>query len=320
MLIDFRRPVLADRPVLEPLLRKSGYRSCEYSFANILTWAEAYDERAAVVDGFAVVWVGGEGGNYLWPAGEGDLRAVLLRLYADSAARGTERFTLAGLTREQCGTLEGWFPGKFEFESSEDWSDYCYLAEKLATLSGKKLHAKRNHIHRFEERFPSWYTLPLTAENEAACRAIARDWEQEEAEAGLEDWQSDQGEAALEETLRNREALGMDGMVLYTGAYIDEAGNEQPDRAIAFCMGQTLGGDTYDVLFEKAYGEVQGAYAMINRSFARWVTEHVPGVVYLNREDDLGEENLRKAKRSYYPDLMVEKWVARLRDGETLEG
>lgn len=318
MLLPFQRPTLADRPVLEPLFHRSGYRSCEYSFANLLTWAEAYDERAAVIDGFAVVWVGTEGGNYLWPAGEGDLRALLLKLYQDSVERGNP-FTLVGMTREQCELLEGWFPGKFSYENPEDGADYCYTAEKLSTLAGKKLHAKRNHIHRFEERFPNWHTEPLTAANEEDCRRIARDWETEEAEAGLEDWQSDQGEIALEQTLRHREALGMDGMVLYTGVSQDAEGVEQPDRPVAFCMGQTLGGDTYDVLFEKAYGEVQGAYAMINREFARWVRANVPGVVYLNREDDLGEPNLRKAKRSYYPDLMVEKWIARLNDGETLE-
>lgn len=319
MLIPFQRPTLGQRRLLEPLLQESGYRSCEYSFANLLTWAEAYDERAAAVDGFAVVWVGSEGGNYLWPSGRGDLAGLLRRLWRDSVARGNP-YTLVGMTKEQCCWLEEQFPGKFTYENQEDMADYCYLAEKLATLSGKKLHAKRNHIHRFEERCPNWHTEPITAANEDDCRAIDRDWEAEEAEAGLEDWQSNQGERALEMALRNREALGMDGMVLYTGAYAGPEGELMPDRAVAFCMGQSLGGDTYDVLFEKAYGEVQGAYAMINREFARWVRENVPGVVYLNREDDLGEPNLRKAKRSYYPDLMVEKWIARLKPGEALEG
>ena len=75
-------------------------------------------------------------------------------------------------------------------------------------------------------------------------------------------------------------------------------------------MGDMLSSDTYDVHFEKAYGELQGAYAIINREFARWVREHHPNVRYLNREDDMGVEGLRKAKESYYPDLMVEKYSA----------
>ncbi|MCD8342708.1 MAG: phosphatidylglycerol lysyltransferase domain-containing protein [Clostridiales bacterium] len=309
-MIDFKRPTLEDRANFEPLLQACGFRSCEYSFTNLLTWAEAYDEGIAQVDGFAVVWVGSNG-SYLWPSGLGDRKALLETLRQDSRARGVP-FTLAGLTAEQCRELEGLYPGQFRFTNQEAAADYCYTVEKLSTLSGKKLHAKRNHIHRFEERYPNWHTEPLGEDNLAACQAIARDWETEEAEAGLEDWASDQGERALTLALRNRAALGLDGMVLYDGGGTDEAGSPTPDRAVAFCMGQPLGGDTYDVLFEKGYGEVQGAYAMINRQFARWVGETYPHIVYLNREDDLGEPNLRKAKRSYYPDLMVEKWSAQM--------
>lgn len=316
-MIEFQRPTLADRQRFEPLLHKSGFRSCEYSFANLLAWAEAYDERIAIVDGFAVVWVGCEGGNYLWPSGEGDRKALLLKLWEDSRERGN-RFTLVGMTRDQCDELEALFPGKFSYENPEGAADYCYTVEKLATLTGKKLHAKRNHIHRFEERFPNWHIEPLSGKTLPDCKAIIRDWETEEAAAGLADWASDQGEAALWLSLRNREALGLDGMVLYDGGGIGEDGAPLPDRAVAFCMGQKLGGDTYDVLFEKAYGEVQGAYAMINRAFSRWVQAEYPDVVYMNREDDLDEPNLRKAKRSYYPDLMVEKWNAHLAPGAAL--
>ena len=89
-------------------------------------------------------------------------------------------------------------------------------------------------------------------------------------------------------------------------------------KLLAFTMGKSLGGDTYDVFFEKAYADVQGAYPMINREFARWVRERHPEIVYMNREDDMGEENLRKSKLSYHPDLLLEKYIAELKEGETL--
>ena len=82
------------------------------------------------------------------------------------------------------------------------------------------------------------------------------------------------------------------------------------DKTVDELLDERLTADTFDVHFEKAYGELQGAYAMINREFARWVREHHPNVRYLNREDDMGVEGLRKAKESYYPDLMVEKYSA----------
>ena len=71
-----------------------------------------------------------------------------------------------------------------------------------------------------------------------------------------------------------REELGLEGLALRGGG-----------KMLAFTMGKSLGGDTYDVFFEKAYGDVQGAYPMINREFARWVREHHPEIVYLNREE-----------------------------------
>ena len=79
---------------------------------------------------------------------------------------------------------------------------------------------------------------------------------------------------------------------------------------MAFTMGSPISEDTFDIHFEKAYGEIQGAYPMINREFARWIRTHYPQVRYLNREDDMGLEGLRRAKESYYPDRMVEKCTA----------
>ena len=72
----------------------------------------------------------------------------------------------------------------------------------------------------------------------------------------------------------------------------------------------TVRPDMFDVNFEKARADMNGPYPMINREFARWVRERHPDVKYLNREDDMGVEGLRKAKESYYPDLMVEKHTA----------
>lgn len=73
-------------------------------------------------------------------------------------------------------------------------------------------------------------------------------------------------------------------------------------------IGSLLTPAVYDVNFEKALGEVPGDYAMINRTFARYIREKYPQVQYLDREDDLGLAGLRKAKESYHPDRMVEQY------------
>ncbi len=87
-------------------------------------------------------------------------------------------------------------------------------------------------------------------------------------------------------------------------------------EAIAFALGSRLNQDTFDIHFEKAREDMDGAYAAINRAFARYLREKYPALRWLNREDDLGLEGLRKAKLSYNPDHLVEKYWARLWEAE----
>ena len=95
------------------------------------------------------------------------------------------------------------------------------------------------------------------------------------------------------------------------GAVLMEQG-----QIMAFAMGSRLDRDTFDIHFEKALGASDGTYAAINRGFARHLREKYPELRWLNREDDMGIEGLRKAKLSYNPDHMVEKCWARLWEEE----
>ena len=111
--------------------------------------------------------------------------------------------------------------------------------------------------------------------------------------------------AALKRALAHFEALGMDGLVLRHG-----------EELLAVTLGSPLSGDTFDIHFEKADQEVDGAYTVINCEFARYLRKKYPDLRWLNREDDLGLEGLRKAKLSYNPHHLVEKcWACLLEDG-----
>ena len=236
----------------------------------------------------------------MFPAGGGDLASVIRKLEEEAAGRG-EPLRLVCLTPRQMAELEEFFPGQFTFTADRDGYDYLYEIDRLADLGGKRLHAKRNHINRFMENNPSWTYEEITPESLGECLAMDKEWYRRSLAREGEAEERDLGDegVALRQAMEHYQALGLEGGLIRVYGEV-----------VAFTMGDLLNSDTYDVHFEKAYGELQGAYAMINREFARWVRGRHPNVRYLNREDDMGVEGLRKAKESYYPDQMVEKHTA----------
>ena len=112
-------------------------------------------------------------------------------------------------------------------------------------------------------------------------------------------------QAALKKALRDFDELGLEGVLLEDGGEL-----------MAFAMGSPLREDTFDIHFEKALDPNDGTYAAINQGFAAYLREKHPQLQWLNREDDMGLEGLRKAKLSYNPHHMLEKrWVCLLEDG-----
>ena len=307
-MIAFRDPEIGDRQWVEERFRASGNQGCEYSFSILFLWSGAYQQQVAPMDGFVLERLRGKlGAGYLFPAGSGPLEPVLSALEKDAAERG-EPCRFFCVTPEQAERLEQLRPGQYAFQSDRDGWDYLYALDRLAGLGGKKLHGKRNHIRRFEESHPDWQVEQITMDNLAECAEMDLEWnrryrsldaagEEAEARTRLDE------RHAMSRAFAHYEALGMDGLLLRTGG-----------KVVAFTMGSPISADTFDVHFEKAYGEIQGAYPMINREFARWLQANRPGVRWLNREDDMGLEGLRKSKESYYPDRMVEKSAAIRRD------
>ena len=300
-MIEFHKPQLTDKPWVDELLRRADHRGCEYNFTNLFVWSDAYDQRIARVGDFLVTRLCGSlGCSYIYPAGAGDLAPVLAALEQDAAERGAP-LHLVCLTQPQVRELDSLFPGRFTFEADRDGFDYLYDIDRLADLGGKKLHAKRNHINRFVENNPSWVYEDITPESLPECLEMDKEWYRRSmVREGLAEERDlgDEGRA-LRLAMEHYHDLGLEGGLIRVYGEV-----------VAFTMGDLLSSDTYDVHFEKAYGELQGAYAMINREFARRVRQRHPQVRYLNREDDMGVEGLRKAKESYYPDLMVEKYSA----------
>jgi hypothetical protein len=196
-------------------------------------------------------------------------------------------------------TLDTLYPDLFSYEAGRDAFDYVYSIDKLASLSGKKLHAKRNHINVFKKNH-QWSFELITKENLGECYAMNEQWCKEmecSEEIGLK-----QENCATRRFFRYYNELGLDGGLI-----------RAEGKVIAFTMGEVLNSDTYDIHIEKALRDIQGGYPMINREFAAYIKDKYPHIIWINREEDMGYEGLRKAKESYFPDKMEEKYLAVLK-------
>ena len=297
-MITFKPIELSDKAWIDECVRAEDSRSADFNFANMYMWDESYKQLVANVEGCMVAKpMYREHPFFSFPIGGGDKKRAMELLHAHAAEQGFP-FCVSGVMAEHKALMESVFPGKLHFEAGRDWFDYVYLAEKLATLSGKKLHAKRNHINRFLENYEGqWRYEALTPALLPECSGMLAEWTRAGLENGDDPEELEDEHKAISRAFEHFEYLGLEGGALYLG-----------DRMIAFTIGEKISSDTYNVHFEKAHAEIQGAYPMINREFVRQVLRLHPEIVYINREDDMGVEGLRKAKLSYDPAFLVEKY------------
>lgn len=299
-MIEFTPIDLTQKEKYVPYLLKAGHRGCAYSFGNLYMWGR----QAATFVGNTLVFFSqfSRRSVYLFPAGD-DLKTAIEAIIADAKERGIP-CRLTGLSPEDRERLEQMFPGRFHYHFDRDGFDYIYDINDLADLKGKKYQKKRNHANRFWQNHPDARFLPITGENLPLVQSLTETWYARRLET---DPHGDflMEKIAIKKALENFDALGMEGLLLMDG-----------DTPIAMTMGSPLTEDSFDIHFEKALDIADGAYAAINQGFARHLREKHPHIAFLNREEDMGLEGLRKAKLSYLPHHMAEKsWACLREDG-----
>lgn len=292
-MIAWKTIEIKDRDWMTQKFREDDRQSCEYSFANNFIWAPVYEAQTAEAEDCCLIRFAEENKVcYAFPIGNGDKAAALALMIEEAAERG-EAFRLVTLLEQDKDYLEEHFPGQFDIREERDSFDYIYTVDKLSTLSGKKLHGKRNHIARFKDN-ENWSYEPLTDANKQACYEMNLAWCDRRNCRWNEELTGEQ--CALKRAFDHLKELGLEGGVLRLKGDI-----------VAFCVGEPLNSDTYVVHFEKAFAEIQGAYPMINQQF---VLHNCQDYEYVNREEDTGDEGLRRAKLSYYPDILLEQYSA----------
>lgn len=291
-MLEFYNIRIEDKEWVKPLLALSDFRGCEYTFGNNFLWSDAYDIKISRYKDFYLVK---SGDGFFYPAGQGDIAEVIDILKAYCRSRSIP-FRIISSPKVGMERLKEMYGDKINVTSKEDYFDYCYNYNDLSFLAGKKFHSKRNFINRFETH--SWTYEEISSDNISECYNILELWSKENL--------ANESAAIAEEVSVTAKGLDNFFSLDFSGGLLKAEG-----IPVAFTYGEHLNSDTFDVHVEKALSLYDGAYPMINKQF---VSRLDNGYKYINREEDMGEENLRKAKRSYHPAFMEEKFIISFKD------
>lgn len=295
-MLEWSIPEAEDEDWINSCIAVSGTMASDASFANIYLLRNKYSTKISRYKDFIIRKYSGKGARcgYTFPLGKGDVAKALAEIEKDAKECG-ERLQFAFVTEEQKEVLENAMPACFCYSSDAGDSDYIYLRSELASLSGKAFHKKKNHFSKFVRTYPDYKYYEIGACNIYDAQKVADAWYyehlQDEDASQLAEYK------AIKEALDNFEELGLIGGIIYVN-----------DSPCAMTIASKINENTVDVHFEKAVGEyaLNGGYAAINKLFS----EKLDGVTWLNREEDIGIEGLRKAKLSYRPKIMLKKYSA----------
>jgi hypothetical protein len=290
----FKDLSIEDKPLLDLAFSQSPPLISEFTFTNLFLWRHAYQLKISRHQNFLCLFAENREPPFFFPPiGDGDVIECCQRLLRFMKDKGVP-VRMARVPEEIISRFD-WKAEGFVAQFDRDQSDYIYLSEDLIQLKGRKYHRKRNHIKQFKEKYTYQY-LPLTPELVSDCLRLQTEWcdlRQCEVIPGLHN-----ESIAIKEAFSHFEALEVMGGVILIN-----------DRVEAFTLGEPLNRDTVVIHIEKANPSFDGLYPMINQAF---LENHCSGYTYVNREQDLGEEGLRKAKESYFPHHMVNKYAITL--------
>ena len=267
--------------------------SCSYlSFANLFIWKDA--EEISFFEFNDLLIVTGKSlydssRYFMFPIGRemcSKVKPMLINEFGDE-------FNIYGMTEADVSKLQERCGDQFIISRERDMDNYVYLTEKLTTLSGKKLHSKRNHINKFKETYDYTYEH-LCDENYYELTEFTEKWyDSHETSKTLE-----MEKTAVFNALNYYKELELKcGIIKVSGS------------VVAFSVGEKLNDDTALIHIEKADTAYDGSYAIINNEF---VKNEWQDFKYINREDDMGLPGLRKSKMSYKPEFMVEMYSAKV--------
>lgn len=257
----------------------------EFTFTNLYTWRDAYKFKIAGFAGAVIIVSETKAGRqFFLPAGSGAPRQIIEKVLDDAPAvfaRIPENIARA------CAQRKGI---RIEHDPAND--DYLYRTDELVNLAGRKYDGKRNFIRRFRAQRAYEY-VDLHASHIPQCLAFKEKWCLLRDCDGVESLRNEK--KAVREMILNCEEFGLIGGAVRVSGEI-----------VAMAIGERLNPDTLVIHVLKAHADMPGLYqTMLNEFLSR----RGGPFAWVNMEQDLGVEGLRKAKLSYHPAHMVRKFI-----------
>ncbi len=290
-MLQFRSVIDADIPVIKEIFNSFNEFSCEFSAVNLILWQKQFGFSFCIEDGvlYSKNCIGSKI-SFGIPFSH-DMRGAIGKL-KEYCRKENIPLVLFGAQGERMYILKEQMHNMFAFEAKRDSFEYIYSRENLCDLAGKKYHSKRNHISSFKKKY-NWSYETLGDENRGEVLEMLTHWYSLNRDKADEFMLSEK--KGLEKILGNELIPEIKGGVLRVDG-----------KVVAFTLGCEISKDIFDVNIEKALTDYDGAYAMINQQF---VSNELCEYKYINREEDMGLEGLRKAKLSYRPEILLEKYV-----------
>ena len=288
-MLNFKKINLEDIPVLKAYFDTYPNRQCDRTAGAIAMWRDVYYNYYAVSDG-TIILSSKPNGKYSFSYPIGKSPEKVIGELEEFCREFEIPMRFFGVSVEEKNKLLEIYPDS-EFYSDRDHSDYLYDKTAILTLIGKKYSTQRNHINKFKKLYSDWNFEEITAENIPEIVEFTKGFTFNSSE-------KDEGAAKeLElccEVLENYETFGMFGGALRVDGKI-----------IGYSIGEIIG-DTLFCHIEKADISYHGAYQMVTNQFLQMYAKD-DDVQFVNREDDCGDEGLRKSKLSYHPVELLEK-------------
>lgn len=289
-MLEFKKPQFSDKQKVRECFKKINVTDCEYTFGNIMIWQDIYRTEICFYRDFFVSRTPDENGGYsfCFPKGTGNYEEII-SIIEDNY----DNVSFFGMNAEDVDTLKKVRGNTYKISIDRDMFDYVYRVSDLINLKGKKYHQKRNHISFFEKNF-NWSYEEINSKNIDDCLKMNEEWEKLNADklrtgTALE-------EIAIKTAFEYFEQLN------FVGGLIKVEGN-----VVAYTFGEEINEKTFCTHVEKAFSHLRGSYATINREFAK---NTIYSYEYVNREEDMGIDGLRKSKLSYHPYMLCEIFSA----------